>query len=82
MLGFYFSSKPNVGLQIEKLIRKANKRSFLLSNYKKNVVSKDKLLMIYTSTIRSIIEYSSNTYHTQLNKGQVNMLETVQKKCL
>ena len=74
--------KPTVQLQIERLVQKANKRSFLLANYKKNGVSKEKLVMIYTATIRSVLEYSSNTYHPQLNRGQTNLLERVQKKCL
>ena len=34
---FYFHEKPNVQLQIDNLIRKANKRIYLLLNYKKMV---------------------------------------------
>ena len=82
MLGFHFSNKPTVRLQVDKLIRKANKRSYLLLKYKENGVPVDKLKLIFTSTIRSILEYSSNTYHTQINRGQSNQLERVQKRCL
>ena len=82
MLGFYFSTKPSVQLQIDKLYRKANKRVHLLAKYKQYGVAKDKLRTIYTATIRSVLEYSSNTYHSQLNKGQVNEIERVQKKSL
>ena len=31
---------------------------------------------------RSILEYSSNVYHSQLNTGQSNELEKIQKRCL
>ena len=76
MLGFYFSEKPTVQLQVKRLIQKANKRFFLLLNYKTNGVEKEKLKSIYMSTIRSVLEYSSNTYHSQLNRGQSNLIES------
>ena len=82
MLGFTFNVRPTVQSQINALVRKANKRSFLLQNYKSNGVSKDKLKTVFTASIRSVLEYTSNTYHPQLNRGQNNLLERVQKKCL
>ena len=82
MLGFYFTSKPTVQLQVDKLCRKANKRTYVLAKYKKYGIGRDKLKVIYTATIRSVVEYSCHTYHTQLNKGQINQLERVQKKSL
>ena len=82
MLGFHFSPKPTVNLQVEKLIRKANKRIYLLLNYKRYNLPQDRLKTIYTSSIRSILEYSSNTYHSQINRGLNNQIERIQKKCL
>ena len=82
MLGFFFSNKPTVQIQIDKLIRKASKRIFVLLNYKKNGVGVDKLKVIYMATIRSVVEHSSNTYHSQLNKGQENQIERLQKRAL
>ena len=46
MLGFNFTRKPMCPKQIEELIRKANKRAYLLLNYKKNGVKQDKLKLI------------------------------------
>ena len=60
MLGFYFSDKPTVKLQVEKLMRKASKRIYMLLTYKRKGFPTDKLITIYTSTIRSILKYSSN----------------------
>ena len=82
MLGFYFSTKPSIQLQADRLIRKASKHTFLLSKYKNYGVPIDKLKIIYTSTIRSVLEYSSNTYHSQINRGQANQLERAKKKCI
>ena len=38
--------------------------------------------MVYTATVRSVLEYSSNVYHSQLNQHQINLLERVQKRSL
>ena len=54
MLGFVFEEKPNVNAQIEHLIKKASKRLFILTNNQRNGVDKEKLKVIYTSTIRSV----------------------------
>ena len=34
------------------------------------------------ASIRSVLEYSSVVYHSQVNQYQVNLLERVQKRCL
>ena len=51
MLGFHFTEKPTVALQIDTLIRKANKRAYLLAKYKSHGVPTDKLkvCLLYTS---------------------------------
>ena len=68
--------------QLDHLMRKANKRMFLLINFKRSGVPKDKLRDLYGAMTRSILEYTSNVYHSQLNKGQSNQLEQIQKRCL
>ena len=82
MMGFYFSEKTTVQVHIEKLIRKASKRIFVLLSFKKNGVPTDKLKSIYTSIIRSVVEYTSNTYHSQTTKGLSNQIERLQKRAL
>ena len=64
------------------MIKKASKRLFILVNYKRNGVPTQNLRSVYMSTIRSVLEYTSNVYHSQINKGQINMLERLQKRCL
>ena len=40
------------------------------------------ILKLYDSLVRSILEYSAVTIHSQLSKYQSNRLEQVQKQCL
>ena len=42
----------------------------------------NKLMIIYMANIHTVLEYSSNAYHSQLKKGQMNRLEQVLKRCL
>ena len=62
VLGFVFSNKPTVEKQVEKLIRKANKRYFTLIKYKKAGIPKQRLRDIYSSVMRSVLEFSSVVY--------------------
>ena len=45
-------------------------------------ITKERLRDIYCAVTRSILEYSSNVYHSQLNKSQSKQLERIQKRCL
>ena len=67
--------------QIGNLIRRATKRLFVLRYYS-SFMPGDDLKKLYCSLIRSVLEYSSVTYHSMLTKGQENELEKVQKKAL
>ena len=82
MLGFKFSREPTVSLQLDYLIKKANKRFFLLLRHKRAGLPSNRLRDVYSSVICSCLEYSSPVYHSQLNQGQINMLEKMQKRCL
>ena len=82
MLGFVFSEKPSIQAQLEYLTRKANKRYFVLLHYKRAGIKRERLRDIYCSILRSIVEYSSNAYHPQLNNYQSNALENLQKRAL
>ena len=60
----------------------SGERYFLLLHYKRSGLPTDKLKDIYCAITRSVIEYSSVVYHSQLNTGQSNELEGIQKCCL
>ena len=82
MLGFIFSKSPSVQPQIDHLIRKANKRYFLLLHYKRAGILNDRLKEVYCAMTRSLLEYSANVFHSQLNISQSKQLENIQKRCL
>ena len=67
--------------QVHNLITRATKRVFVLRYYSKFMEGKD-LFKLYTSLVRSVIEYSSVTYHFLLTKTKESALENVQKWCL
>ena len=81
LLGFLFHEKPDVSKQIENLILRATRRMFVLRYYSKFLPGKD-LKKLYCALVRSVLEYSSITYHSMLTKKLENDLEMVQKKCL
>ena len=82
LLGFIFSSKPNINAQIDNIVQRAASRSFMLRHLANIHCNKDKLRNVYCSIIRSILEYSSVVYGPLILKYQANRLENVQKKCL
>ena len=81
LLGFQFSNNLNCNAQVSYLIRRAMKRAYVLRHYAKFLPGSD-LLKLYKSLIRSVLEYSSVSYTTQICKYQINRLENVQKRCL
>ena len=81
LLGFMFTERPEVACQIDNLISRATKRMFVLRYYSRFMPGKD-LKKLYAALVRSVLEYSSVTYHSMLTKKQENDLENVQKKCL
>ena len=51
-------------------------------HYKRAGVGRERLRDIYCAMTRSVLEYSSNVYHSQMNNRQNNELERIQKRCL
>ena len=81
LLGFIFSELPNCNAQVSYLIRKANKRKYLLLGYSNYMPGND-LIKLYCCLVISIPEYSAVTLASQISKYQSNRLENVQKQCL
>ena len=82
MLGFVFSAKPTVEAQLEHLMQKFNKRFFLLLHYKRAGLPQTRLREIHVAMTRLILEFSSNVYHSQLNKHQINELDVYKRGAL
>ena len=61
---------------------KASQRFFMLRLLKRAQVDMDKLLHIYTTVIRPIVEYGCQVWQPGLNKGQKKLIETIQERAL
>ena len=81
LLGFMFSERPDVALQVENLISGATKWMFVLRSYSKFLPGKDPT-ELYSFLVRLVLKYSSLTYHSILTKQQENDLEKIKKLCL
>ena len=75
ILGYTVSNAPTIQAQLDYLIRKSNKRLFLLIHYKRSRVPTARLRDVYVALNKSILEYTSNVYHSQINIGQSNEVE-------
>ena len=82
LLGFQFSNKPEVHTQIDYLINRAASRSFVIRRLAGVKVDKTRLTRIYTSIVRSVLEYSSVTFGPMITKYDANRMENIQKHCL
>ena len=67
LLGFVYGERPDVSCQIDNLITRATKGMFVLRYYSRFMLGKD-LRKLYSSLVRSVLEYSSVTYHSMLTK--------------
>lgn len=66
----------------KKIVSKATKRLYLITQLKRaRVVIKD-IILIYCAWIRSILEYGSPVFHDSLPKYLSNEIERVQKRFL
>ena len=55
---------------------------FCLDKIQKAGIPKERLKDAYVSIMRSVLEFSSNVYHSQLTKFLSNPLEKMQKRLL
>ena len=81
MASSLFDESPDCNAQVTNLIKRATRRKYLLRRFSKFLPGSD-LKLIYTSLVRSLLEYSAVSYTTQISKFQSNRLENVQKQCL
>lgn len=67
---------------IDNLLKKANKRLYMLVLCKRAGLKCSDMIAIYTSIIRSVMEYCSVVWHTSLPKYLSDSIEKVQKRAL
>ena len=82
ILGVTLRSDLKWNSHIATTIRKANKRLYLLRLCKRAGLKTPELLSMYTSLIRSILEYCCIVFHSSLPEYLHNDLERIQKRAM
>ena len=70
LLGFMFSSRPDVSTQFEYIRRKFQSQFWSLTHLLAAGLRGDHLFWIYTVFVRPLIEYNLVVYHPMLTKFQ------------
>ena len=82
ILGFWFGSKPNVDVHINKLCEKFRSKLWILRKLRKAGMDQNDLLTVFKTVIRTVADFASPTYHSLLNKSQTTQLEQLQRRAL
>ena len=82
VLGFAFGRKPTVECHVKLIQSKFAARYWMIFHLKQNGVPQPDLVAIYSSIIRSTIEYAVPVYHHLLTAEQAEKIERLQKKVL
>ena len=80
IIGFMFSNKPNVGLHVDYMIKKAKRKLWTLRHLKQAGLGCDGLLKIFNYVIRPTLEYACPTFHPMLSTGMRDKIEYTQKR--
>ena len=64
------------------IVGKTRRRFWVLRHLRPFGLSEDKLLSVYKSVVRSVIEFTSLVYHSMLTKEQSNDIERLQMQAL
>ena len=80
ILGIIIQSNLKWNLHIDDLVKRCNRKLYMLRKLKKfNLPLKD-LVTIYAGYIRPILEYCAPVFHSSLTKEQSNSLEKIQRR--
>ena len=82
LLGVTISNNLRWNGHINEILKKASKRLYFLSQLKRARVTKQDLVLFYTSCICSILTYASPVFPYALPEYLKNELERIQKRAL
>ena len=82
VLGFTFSSSPDMSAQVEEIKKGFTARIWSLRHLGNRGLSKEDLLKVYRSIMLPIHDYCSCVYNSSLTQTQVNALERLQAQAL
>ena len=82
LLGTTISQDLTWQLHIDNITTKASRRLYFIILLKRAGREPHHLVKIYTTIIRSVIEYACHVWHTSLTIRQTNLLENIQKRAM
>jgi hypothetical protein len=80
VLGLFISADLTWNVHVDYILKKANKRMYMLIRCKRAGVSSQDLLKIYCAVIRPVLEYCCVVWHSSLPKYLHEAIEKVQKR--
>ena len=80
LLGFQNQNYLKWNEHVNTITKKAARRLYIIRTLKRSGVPEDDLISIYTSLIRSILDYSCAVWHTCLPSFLVEKIERIQKR--
>ena len=80
ILGLWLQNDLKWQTQVDVMLKKANKRLFMLRSLKRFGFDQDKLTVVYKSYVRPIIEYADVVWHSGLTHKQAGDLEHIQRR--
>ena len=82
MLGFHFSSKPNVTKHIEVLKKRFRSRLWILIHLKNAGFNREELVRVYKVVLRPVHDYLCTVYHSMMTDAQDEEVERLQAHAL
>ena len=82
LLGWHFSSRPNVDAYLEVMKRRFRERYWVLRHLKHNGFSTTELPTVYASVVRPVADYMMEIYQSMLTDAQDQAVERLQSHAL
>ena len=82
ILGFDFSSNPDMSAQVKRIRRTFTSRIWILRHLGHSGFSKEDLLRVYKSVLLPVHDYCSCVFNSSLTQTQANALERLQSQAL
>jgi len=82
LLGVYISDDLKWARHVDALASKVASRMYFLTQLKRSGASTEDLISFFASVIRPVLEYACPVWHSNLTKGQHDLLESLQKRAL
>ena len=80
VLGIYLQDNLKWDTQVNNMLKKANKRLFMLRSLKRFGFDSEELSVVYSGYVRPILEYASVVWHSSISIKQAKELESIQKR--